>query len=648
MNVLSLFDGMSCGQIALDQLGIKVDNYFASEIDKHAIKVTQHNFPKTVQLGDGTKINYKDGVLYTENGNFKVGKIDLVTGGFPCFPTGTKIVTSKGLENIENIKVDDEVLTHKGRYRKVVAPMCKSYNGTIYNIKPYYYSFNIPTTNEHPFLTQRGWVNAEKLTISDYLMMPLNKENVNPEQIKYTQKINQFVEEDSETKLPLLNEDFWKLIGYWVADGWTNDRRGGKENRKRYVTYLASTDKKNKFIIPVLNNLGIKYYVDDSSKTCSKIRIGNKEVWMYVKQFTTGSRAHEKVIPEFVQNMPINLIKSFLLGYKTGDGTEYVDKNQKHIVSYSSVSLNLLEGIRRLILKIDLELYSLCQSHKEGECYIEGRKVKNRDCYILRQVLNSKKRHVYFDNDYVYYKIRNITTNIVTNLPVFNFEVEEDNSYCLPLTAVHNCQSLSLANRGGGNVDEGKSALFFEMLRLLREVQPTYFLAENVKMNENSKNIISEALGVKPIKINSSLVLIQNRDRLYWTNLVEDLKIEDRGLYLRDHYCADFNEKLILKGKGLNKLQRPRNRAIDIFSDKVPTLMKSQEKLPTDAVIFKQGDIYRYPTVREAEMMQTVPLDYTDVEGVTYNNKMGMLGNGWTVDVIVEFLKPLLNRSVTE
>ena len=210
------------------------------------------------------------------------------------------------------------------------------------------------------------------------------------------------------------------------------------------------------------------------------------------------------------------------------------------------------------------------------------------------------------------------------------------------------CQSLSLANRGGGNVDEGKSVLFFEMLRLLREVQPTYFLAENVKMNENSKNIISEALGVKPIKINSSLVSIQNRDRLYWTNLVEDLKIEDRGLYLRDHYCADFNEKLILKGKGLNKLQRPRNRAIDIFSDKVPTLMKSQEKLPTDAVVFKQGDVYRYPTVREAEMMQTVPLDYTDVEGVTYNNKMGMLGNGWTVDVIVEFLKPLLNRSATE
>ena len=47
MNVLSLFDGMSCGQIALDKLGIKVDNYFSSEIDNHTIQVTQKNYPKT-------------------------------------------------------------------------------------------------------------------------------------------------------------------------------------------------------------------------------------------------------------------------------------------------------------------------------------------------------------------------------------------------------------------------------------------------------------------------------------------------------------------------------------------------------------------------------------------------------------------------
>jgi site-specific DNA-cytosine methylase len=56
MNVPSLFDGMSCGQLALKRAGIEYDNYFASEIDQPAINVTQHNFPQTIQLGDVTKV----------------------------------------------------------------------------------------------------------------------------------------------------------------------------------------------------------------------------------------------------------------------------------------------------------------------------------------------------------------------------------------------------------------------------------------------------------------------------------------------------------------------------------------------------------------------------------------------------------------
>jgi len=73
MNVLSLFDGMSCGQIALDKLGIKVDNYFASEIDKHAIKVALKNYPKTRHVGS---------VEFVNGSNFP--KIDLLIGGSPC------------------------------------------------------------------------------------------------------------------------------------------------------------------------------------------------------------------------------------------------------------------------------------------------------------------------------------------------------------------------------------------------------------------------------------------------------------------------------------------------------------------------------------------------------------------------------------
>lgn len=83
MNVLSLCDGMSCGHIALDRAGIKVDKYFASEIKDIGIKVTKVNYPDTIHIGDVTKVTYKDGVLYWENGSCKID-IDLVMFGSPC------------------------------------------------------------------------------------------------------------------------------------------------------------------------------------------------------------------------------------------------------------------------------------------------------------------------------------------------------------------------------------------------------------------------------------------------------------------------------------------------------------------------------------------------------------------------------------
>ena len=76
MNVLSLFDGMSCGQIALDKLGIKPDHYFAAEVDKYAIQVTKANYPNTIHLGDVRDVMWPE--------TFEGIKIDLLIGGSPC------------------------------------------------------------------------------------------------------------------------------------------------------------------------------------------------------------------------------------------------------------------------------------------------------------------------------------------------------------------------------------------------------------------------------------------------------------------------------------------------------------------------------------------------------------------------------------
>lgn len=103
MKVLSLCDGMSCGQLALQKLGITVDAYYASEIKDIAIKVTLANFPNTIEIGDVTKVSYKDGVLHTEKGVYEVGKIDLVMFGSPCQTFSVAIPTEHriGFDNLE-------------------------------------------------------------------------------------------------------------------------------------------------------------------------------------------------------------------------------------------------------------------------------------------------------------------------------------------------------------------------------------------------------------------------------------------------------------------------------------------------------------------------------------------------------------------
>ena len=84
MNVLSLFDGISCAKLALENCGFDLENYFASEIEPNAIKVAQKNNPTIIEIGDVTKISYRDGVLYTPGQLYNIGHIDLLCGGSPC------------------------------------------------------------------------------------------------------------------------------------------------------------------------------------------------------------------------------------------------------------------------------------------------------------------------------------------------------------------------------------------------------------------------------------------------------------------------------------------------------------------------------------------------------------------------------------
>lgn len=117
------------------------------------------------------------------------------------------------------------------------------------------------------------------------------------------------------------------------------------------------------------------------------------------------------------------------------------------------------------------------------------------------------------------------------------------------------CQGFSFAGKQL-NFNDHRSKLFFEFVRAIREIQPKYFLLENVKMKQEFQDVISEHLGVQPIEINSALVSAQNRKRLYWTNIPNVGQPADKGILLKDivhEYHGDIIdiEKYCLSEKNL-------------------------------------------------------------------------------------------------
>jgi len=122
---------------------------------------------------------------------------------------------------------------------------------------------------------------------------------------------------------------------------------------------------------------------------------------------------------------------------------------------------------------------------------------------------------------------------------------------------------------------EGQSYLFWEYMRLLNETKPTYFLLENVMMGEKWEKVLSKAIGIKPIMINSALLSAQNRQRLYWTNiglkpqgLFGDLETtiqlpKDKGVLLKDILEEEVDAKYFLSDKMISTITKHKNKIVD-------------------------------------------------------------------------------------
>lgn len=114
------------------------------------------------------------------------------------------------------------------------------------------------------------------------------------------------------------------------------------------------------------------------------------------------------------------------------------------------------------------------------------------------------------------------------------------------------CQDLSIAKKGRKGLEGEKSSLFWEYVRILREVKPRYFILENVaSMPKEARQVITETLGVEPIMIDAALVSAQTRKRLFWTNIPNVSQPEDRGIILKDILEKEVDEKYFISEERL-------------------------------------------------------------------------------------------------
>jgi len=258
------------------------------------------------------------------------------------------------------------------------------------------------------------------------------------------------------------------------------------------------------------------------------------------------------------------------------------------------------------------------------------------------------------------------------------------------------CQDLSIAKKDRKGLDGEHSGLFWEYVRILKEVKPKYFILENVNsMKKEDKKIITEVLGVEPIMINASLVSAQNRKRLFWTNIKGVTQPENKGIILKDILEGDnenvrtcsLRGRYILNGKrkdikGAKTQQRlelggekanslttvqkdslvflggigkkdwvgdgkyfsrnyPQGQRVYSPEGKTPTLSANGGGLGAKTGLYKiDGDIRKLTPI-ECERLQCVPDNYT--EGLSNAQRYKCLGNAFNVDVVAHILENMAN-----
>lgn len=221
---------------------------------------------------------------------------------------------------------------------------------------------------------------------------------------------------------------------------------------------------------------------------------------------------------------------------------------------------------------------------------------------------------------------------------------------------------------------EGQSYLFWEYMRILTDIRKynpdVKFLLENVKMSKKWEAVLTEAIGVQPVMINSNLLSAQNRKRLYWTNIAEIPQPKDEGILIRDILEDEVDEKYYVSDKALEgianrirvntekgngfgaRVVSPEGKANTLlqrcYKDGSDNLIVDSHGRPNCLTTVQRNDLLQFSgmlrrlTPTECARLQTVPEWYEWIVSDTQIYRM--CGNGWTVKVIEHILSHLFKN----
>ncbi len=457
MRYLSVASGIEAASVAWSPLGWRAVGF--SEIEPFPSRLLQHHYPDVTNFGDMN--NYKE---------WDVEPFDVLIGGTPCFPAHVLIQTVRGTVPINEVRVGDQVLTHQGRYRRVLEIGSKLAQTIV--VRGQGASTGITTTEEHPFYARRQgrvWNNTRRA----YDVLLDAPEWVPAKDMRGLRwasptkfpalPVPAFTKKGKEQEAPPLTPELLWVVGRWVADGWvrTSNRRG--------LVIIACGKKK----VPDLRDAVERTCLEVSEqpqRTATRFVLHNRSLarWL-VENF--GHGAAGKSLPAWLLGAEAKCREAFLKGYLSGDG---------HKVSNgwrcNTVSKALSVGLMLLAHSLGYSVSRREVTNKRETCEIEGRVVNEQPYWSLS--IYSTSRSSIAEGDHRWGLVRKVDTEGQVQ-EVFNLEVEEDNSYVADGIVVHNCQSFSSAGLRRG-LDDPRGNLALVFCGLVDRFRPRYVIWENV------------------------------------------------------------------------------------------------------------------------------------------------------------------------